>query len=59
VFVAVSAAGGMTFTPMETSTVFGMVVLFGLLMVALGVKHEEYRAPGNTAILARTQFLPV
>ncbi len=49
----------MTFTPMETSTVFGMVVLFGLLMVALGVKHEEYRAPGNTAILARTQFLPV
>ena len=50
VFVAVVAlaAVGMTFTPMATSTVFTMVVpsvvVFGVLMIALGVKHGEYRA---------------
>lgn len=50
VFVAVVAlaAVGMTFTPMATSTVFMMVVpsvvVFGALMIALGVKHGEYRA---------------
>jgi len=52
VFLAVVAlaTGGMTFTPMQTSTVFMMVVpsvvVFGLLMIGLGVKHGEYRA-GN------------
>jgi len=48
VAVVVLAAVGMTFTPMQTSTVFMMVVpsvvVFGLLMIALGVKHGEYRA---------------
>lgn len=48
VAVVVLAAVGMTFTPMTTSTVFMMVVpsvvVFGLLMIALGVKHGEYRA---------------
>jgi ABC-type proline/glycine betaine transport system permease subunit len=49
-FVVVIALGtGVTVaTPMETGTVLMMVLpsmaVFGLLMVALGVKHGEYRA---------------
>lgn len=50
VFVAVIALGvGALFgSPMGTSTILMMVlpsmVLFGLLMLAIGVKHGEYRA---------------
>jgi hypothetical protein len=46
--IVVLGTAGMTFTPMATSTVLMMVlpsvVIFGLLMIALGVKHGEYRA---------------
>lgn len=50
VFVALIAvaAGVMVATPMDTNTVLLMVlpstVVFGLVMVALGVKHGQYRA---------------
>jgi ABC-type Na+ efflux pump permease subunit len=50
VFALVIAIGavGLTFTPMQTSTVMMMVlpsmIVFGLLMVGLGVAHGEYRA---------------
>lgn len=46
--IIVVAAGVMTLTPMQTSTVFMMVLpsaaVFGLIMLAIGVKHGEYRA---------------
>lgn len=50
IFVAIVAlaTGAMVATPMQTSTVLMMVlpsmVVFGLVMVALGVKHGEHRA---------------
>lgn len=48
VIVIALATGVTVATPMETGTVLMMVlpsaVVFGLLMVALGVKHGEYRA---------------
>jgi Sec-independent protein secretion pathway component TatC len=49
-FVAVIAIGvvGMTFTPMTKSTILMMVlptmVVYGLLMLWLGVRHGEHRA---------------
>jgi hypothetical protein len=49
-FAAIIAVGvaGLTFTPMETTTVLMMVlpsmVVFGLITFALGVKHGGYRA---------------
>ncbi|ELY63896.1 DUF7333 family protein [Natrinema versiforme] len=43
--------GGMLATPMGTDTILMMVtpsmIVFGLLMLALGVKHGEYRAAGR------------
>ncbi|AFO56150.1 MULTISPECIES: hypothetical protein [Natrinema] len=40
--------GGMLATPMGTDTILMMVapsmIVFGLLMLVLGVKHGEYRA---------------
>lgn len=40
--------GAMVATPMDTGTILMMVLpsmaVFGLLMLALGVKHGEYRA---------------
>ncbi len=49
VFVALIALGVVGTTPMMgTSTVLMMVlpsmVIFGLVMLAIGVKHGEYRA---------------
>lgn len=50
VFLAIIAVGtaGLTVTPMTTRTVFMMVVpsmvVFGFVMLALGVKHGENRA---------------
>lgn len=49
-FVVIIAVGtgAMVATPMDTGTVLMMVlpsmVVFGLVMVGLGVKHGEYRA---------------
>jgi hypothetical protein len=47
--IVVAVATGVTVaTPMDTSTVLMMVlpsiVVFGLVVLALGVKHGEYRA---------------
>ena len=47
--IVVAVATGVTVaTPMDTSTVLMMVlpsiVIFGLVVLALGVKHGEYRA---------------
>lgn len=48
VIVIAVAVGVTVATPMDTGTVLMMVlpsaVVFGLLMLALGVKHGEYRA---------------
>lgn len=48
VAVVVLATIGMTFTPMTSSTVYMMVVpsmvVYGALMLWLGVKHGEQRA---------------
>ena len=50
IFVAIIAVGtiGMTVTPMTTSTVVMMVVpsmvVFGLVMLWLGMQHGEWRA---------------
>lgn len=48
VAVVVLATVGMTFTPMTASTVYMMVVpsmvVYGLLMLWLGVEHGRYRA---------------
>ena len=49
-FAAIIGLGvaGLTFTPMESPTILMMVlpsmVVFGLLTLALGAKHGEYRA---------------
>jgi hypothetical protein len=47
--IVVLSVGGLVVAPMmQTSTVLMMVapsvIVFGLIMVALGVKHGEYRA---------------
>lgn len=53
VFVGIIAVGviGTMQTPMTTDSVLMMVlpsmVVFGLLILALGVKHGEYRAKGT------------
>jgi hypothetical protein len=48
VIVVAIATGVTVATPMDTSTVLMMVlpsiVVFGLVVLALGVKHGEYRA---------------
>jgi hypothetical protein len=48
VIVVAIATGVTVATPMDTSTVMMMVlpsiVVFGLVVLALGVKHGEYRA---------------
>ena len=50
IFVVIVAVGvlGTIQTPMSTDSVLMMVlpsmVIFGLIMLALGVKHGEYRA---------------
>jgi hypothetical protein len=47
VLIAVGTAGTLA-TPMQTSTVLMMVlpplVIFGLVVLYLGIKHGEYRA---------------
>lgn len=52
-FVALIALGaiGMTMTPMTTRTIYMMVVpsmvVYGLIVLWLGVKHGEQRASGR------------
>ncbi|MFD1562469.1 hypothetical protein ACFR99_02655 [Haloarchaeobius amylolyticus] len=48
ILVIALGIGGMAATPMGMNTILMMVapsmIVFGLIMLALGVKHGEYRA---------------
>jgi len=51
ILVIALGIGGMAATPMGLTTILMMVapsmIVFGLLMLVLGVKHGEYRATGR------------
>ena len=51
ILVIALGIGGMAATPMGMTTILMMVapsmIVFGLLMLVLGVKHGEYRATGR------------